>query len=130
MNKEIQKQQGPQDMAVQPPVERRELVQAPVDIYESPEEFLLIADVPGVNEANLKIRLERSELTFEARTAKEEGRVLHCDQRMVSGYSRRFSLPGGIDGGKVSARVKDGVLYIHLPKSEQLKPREIPVRAS
>jgi len=111
--------------------ERREMVQPPVDIYENDEEFLLIADVPGVSESNLKIRLDRNELTFEAqRNWHEEGRVLSHDQRGGYGYARRFSIPGGIDGTKISARMKEGVLFIHLPKSEQLKPREIPVRTS
>jgi HSP20 family molecular chaperone IbpA len=111
--------------------QRQPMIQTPVDIYESKEEFLLIADVPGVKDTGLKVRLERNELMFEAtRVWNEEGRTLFHDQRDGYGYTRRFTVPGGIDSSRVTARTKDGVLYIHLPKSEQLKAREIPVRAS
>jgi HSP20 family molecular chaperone IbpA len=44
-------------------------------------------------------------------------------------YRRRFAVPGGIDAAKISAELKDGVLRLHLPKSDALKPRQIAVRS-
>jgi len=100
------------------------------DIYENKEEILLIADLPGVTTELLSVHLDKGELSLEAKrevnaqpssTAMAE--YTDCD------FRRRFVVPTGIDAAKISAQLKNGVLELHLPKSEALKPREISVRA-
>jgi HSP20 family protein len=123
----IAKTQQPQSL-VQP--DRRPPVTPACDVYENKEEILVIADLPGVTPERLTIHLDKGELSLEAKrevnaqpssTAKAE--YTDCD------FRRRFVVPTGIDAAKISAQLKNGVLELHLPKSEALKPREITVRA-
>jgi HSP20 family molecular chaperone IbpA len=104
-------------------------VAPPVDVYENREEFLLIADLPGTSKDDLRIHLDKGQLTLEARRNDPVvGRTLASEIRAVE-YRRAFSIPQGIDADRVSADLQGGVLSIHLPKSAAVKPRQIQVRA-
>lgn len=109
--------------------ERRPVIAPACDIYESDEELLVVADLPGVKTEGLRLDVDKGELTMEAHreVAVEGNRVTEelrdCD------FRRRFLVPAGIDGARIEAELKDGVLRLHLPKSAQLKPRQIAVRA-
>jgi HSP20 family molecular chaperone IbpA len=100
------------------------------DIYEGKDEFLLVADFPGVTKENLTLNFEKNELSLEGRRevsgANENflgAEYQDCD------FKRLFIVPNGIDQDKISAELKDGILRLHLPKSEVLKPRQITVKA-
>ena len=100
-----------------------------VDIYENDDEVLLLADVPGVHKDSLKINLDKEQLTLEARLEETQtGEPLGREYQAVD-YRRSFLVPSGIDGTKIAADLKNGVLSLHLPKSEGLKPRQIEVKA-
>ena len=117
----------PQTVAKSEPKGR--LVAPPVDVYENREEFLLIADMPGTTKEDLRIHLDKGQLTFDARRAEpEDGRRLASESRGTQ-YHRAFSVPQGIDVDKVTADLRDGVLRVHLPKSAAIKPRQIQVRS-
>lgn len=109
--------------------DRVPVLSPPVDIYENEHEILLLADVPGVTEEGLSITLEKNELAIQARRTigDEPGAVLARDFREGDFY-RSFMVPQGIDGEKVEAELKSGVLHVHLPKSDGLKPRKIEVK--
>lgn len=110
-------------------VDDRQWLVPPVDIFENEEELLVIADVPGADEGAIRLQLDKNELTLEApRESRDWGAELGrecCDE----GFRRRFVLPSGIDGSKISAELKHGVLHVHLPKAEELKPRRIMIKA-
>jgi HSP20 family protein len=110
-------------------LEQREWMVPTVDIYESEQELLLVADVPGVDEKSIELRLDRSELTLEA-TRRETtlGNALGRECNDL-GFKRVFTLPSGIDGSQIAAELKHGVLQVHLPKSAELRPRRINVTA-
>lgn len=110
--------------------ERSSTVAPPCDVYESQGEILLVADVPGVVTEQLDIHLDEGELTITARreVATGDGSFVVKEYRACD-FLRRFVVPGGIDASKISADLKDGILQLHMPKSEALKPREIPIRA-
>lgn len=109
--------------------DQRPAVAPACDIYENNDEILVVADVPGITTDALKINLDKGELTIEARRdVAKDGSFVGVEYRDCD-FRRRFAVPGGIDAGKISAELKDGVLQLHLPKSESLKPRQIPVRA-
>jgi len=111
------------------PQQRGQVVAPPVDVYENREEFLLIADMPGVVREDLRIHLDKGQLTIQAgRPESARGKLLAAEARATD-YRRAFSVPQGIDVDKIAADLKDGVLYVHLPKSAELKPRQIQVRA-
>ena len=107
----------------------RRTVTPACDIYENKEEVLLLADLPGVAPDALKINLDNDELTLEARRdLPSEGTLLTAEYRACD-YRRNFVVPSGIDATKIAAELKNGILHLHLPKSEDIKPRQISVRA-
>ena len=100
-----------------------------VDIYENTEELLVVADLPGVNEDKIQLRLDKSDLTLEAvRDTVDCGEALGRECADF-GFRRTFTLPTGIDSAAISAELSLGVLRVHLPKSEDLKPRRIAVKS-
>jgi len=110
-------------------VRERPAIPPRVDIYENREEFLLVADLPGVTSDALSINVENAELTLEAtRSSNTPGAVIVNEHRDVD-FRRAFLLPQGIDREKIDAELKNGVLRLHLPKSDALRPRQIQVRA-
>lgn len=102
-----------------------------IDIWESEDELVLYGDLPGVAPEDLDIRFEERELTVHGRV-----RPRHEGKRFVEGeyglgdFHRTFTIGEAIDVDKISAEMRDGVLILHLPKSEKLKPRRIEVRSS
>ncbi len=99
-----------------------------VDIYENDDELLLYADMPGVAKDAIAINLENGRLTISAqRNIAAEGEVQFEEFGEVK-YERAFSVPQGIDINKVKATMDNGVLNLHLPKSEAVKPRQIEVQ--
>lgn len=100
-----------------------------VDIYENQDEILLLADMPGVGKKELQLRVDKDVLHLEGRKSFEqlEG-VLSCELDPCL-YTRSFSIPRTIDSDKISASLERGVLTVHLPKRESVKPRQITVKA-
>jgi len=112
------------------PTEDRAHVVPPVDVLENADEILLHADMPGVETKDLEISFDHGQLTLSARRdVVSEGRPLSSEFRAYD-YFRRFAVPPGVDAAKIRADLKDGVLQLHLPKSEAFKPRRIPIRGS
>ncbi|KYF67082.1 Hsp20/alpha crystallin family protein [Sorangium cellulosum] len=109
-------------------IQQRPAVPPAVDIYENAEELLVVADLPGVTQDHLAIRLEKGELSFEGRRTDAAERERSADN--LPDFRRSFVVPQGIDSDKISAELQAGVLRIHLPKSAALKPRQIPISAS
>ena len=109
-------------------VEDRPWVAPLVDVYENDNELLLIADLPGVTQDSLAINLEKDTLTLVGKIHEEKsGHVLGQEFQPID-YRRSFTLPGGIAVAKISAELSNGVLHLHLPKSEEVKPRKIEIK--
>jgi HSP20 family protein len=103
--------------------ERTVTLAAPVDIYENQDELLILVDVPGATAQDIGVRLEKNLLAISAkRPATAEA--------AATTYERSFMVPNTVDGERITADVKAGVLEIHMPKREETKPRAIQVRAS
>ncbi|MGD9591749.1 MAG: Hsp20/alpha crystallin family protein [Candidatus Berkiella sp.] len=93
-----------------------------VDIKEETNEFVVFADIPGVDPKDIQIDMEGNTLTVkgEKKSFKEEKDKNYYRQERVSGkFFRQFTLPETIDADKISAKAKQGVLAIHLPKAKQ-----------
>ena len=100
-----------------------------VDIYENEDEILLHADMPGVEKDNITVNVDNGTLTLSAvRKLETKGAVTWEEFGDVE-YKRSFSVPQTIDVSMVDAELKDGVLRLHLPKSEAAKPRQIEIKA-
>ena len=110
-------------------VSERPSVRPPVDIYENREEYLVIADLPGVHNDSLEVNLDADKLTLVGKTPEEsQGQVVEREYRLFD-YARTFQLPNVVDRAKVSAELRNGVLTLHLPKVDAVKPRRIEVKA-
>jgi HSP20 family protein len=105
----------------------------PVDIYETDNELVMKADVPDVDPKNVTIQLENGTLTLKGERRFEEdqnSKGFHRIERSYGTFTRAFSLPETVDGEKVKADYKNGVLTVTLPKKEMAKPRTINVEIS
>ena len=102
------------------------------DIFESKDEIVLIADVPGVSEDSLDITLEKNILTINAYVdeAPPEGFKRIYSEYESGDYRRSFKLSDEIDQAKIKAVVSNGELRLHLPKAEPVKAKKIQVVAA
>ena len=100
-----------------------------VNIYETPEGYVLEAEMPGVSKEGLEITVEGNTLSFVGRRPENEinGTVLYRESRPEN-YRRVFELDPAIDTNKISAEMRQGVLVLKLPKAEQVKPRKIQIK--
>jgi HSP20 family protein len=104
-----------------------------VDIIESDKEYVIKAEVPEIRKEDLKITVENGVLTIkgERKFEKEEkGKRYHRVERSYGSFMRGFSLPDDADPGKVNAEFKDGLLAVHVAKSEAAKPKQIEISVS
>jgi HSP20 family protein len=106
----------------------RPFITPEVNIFENKDSYVLEAEIPGVSKAGLEITLEGNELTIVGRREGSELRAaLLYRESAVADYRRVFELDPAIDTAKINANVDQGVLTLHLPKSEQVKPRKVTV---
>lgn len=103
-----------------------------VDILEAQDELTLVADVPGADGNQMDIHFEEGTLTLLAKVpSRHRDNVEYLAQEYgVGDYYRTFQVSEAIDASKISAEYADGVLTLHLPKAEAVKPRKISVKTS
>ena len=102
-----------------------------VDIAEDEKEYVIKAELPEVTKDDVNVSLQEGVLTItgERKFEKEEkGKKYHRVERAYGSFARSFSLPEDADATKVQAEFKDGVLKVHLPKSEKAKPKSVEVK--
>ncbi|MBN1940458.1 MAG: Hsp20/alpha crystallin family protein [Candidatus Aminicenantes bacterium] len=101
-----------------------------VDIYETANELVLTAEIPGIEEKDIEIKVEDNTLTlkgerkFEKETKEEN---FHRIERSYGSFFRAFSLPNSIDPEKILAEHENGVLKIVMPKRQELKPKTVKI---
>jgi len=101
-----------------------------VDIYENENEVVLAAEIPGVEEKDVEIKVEDGNLTlrgerkFEKETKEEN---YHRIERSYGSFFRSFALPSYIDQDRIEAEHENGVLKIRMPKRSELKPRKVKI---
>lgn len=102
-----------------------------VDIAEDEKEYLIKCELPEVNKEDVKVTVENGTLTIagERKSEKEEkGKKFHRLERYYGKFERSFSIPDDADGSQVKAEFKDGLLRVHLAKSEKARPKHIEVK--
>lgn len=102
----------------------------PVDIYETHEGLVVVADMPGVEKDGIDVRVDDDILTLRGKVQPRMlGNSVHNEFMMLD-YFRQFELNDEVDQAKISAEYKQGVLTIQLPKAEKAKPKQISVKVS
>jgi len=105
-----------------------------LDVYQDKDNFYVSAELPGMKKEEIEISLHdgmlsiTGERTREEKTGKEP--ETFRSERFFGRFHRTITLPGLVDSTKVQATYKDGILYVTLPKAEEAKPKQIPVKVS
>jgi HSP20 family protein len=103
----------------------------PVDIEETPEEFVIRADVPGIPQKDVKVSLLGDTLTIRGERNQErasQDKNHHRLERVSGTFERSFSLGAPVRADAVKAQVRDGVLEVRVPKAEEARMRQIEVQ--
>jgi HSP20 family protein len=101
-----------------------------VDIYENDDEILLHAEMPGVKKNDITVNIDNGNLSLSGLRKMVHDGVADWEEFGDVEYQRAFSVPQTIDVDKVKAELKNGILALHLPKSEAAKPKTIEIKAS
>lgn len=104
-----------------------------VDVAETPQEYLIKVELPGVDKGDVKVTVEDGVLCIEGERKpekEEKDKKYHRVERAYGCFFRSFALPDNVDDQKLRAEFKEGVLSVHLAKSEKAKPRAIGVKAA
>jgi HSP20 family molecular chaperone IbpA len=111
---------------------QRRAVAPPVDVFENADELLIVADVPGVPNDGIDLRIENDTLTLRA---KRDEKLTTTSPALVREYddvdfAATYRIPAGIDQTGIAAETKNGTLVVRLPKAASVKARKIVVRSS
>ena len=102
-----------------------------VDVEERDGEYVVTADMPGLTQKDISVTVEDSALTISGERKverMEKSGGAHRYERVAGRFLRSFTLPAGVDGNRVKAAYKDGVLTLSLPKQEEAQPKQITVK--
>jgi HSP20 family protein len=103
-----------------------------VNMAETKDEFTVTAELPGMKPEDVSVDFTDGMLTIRGekaseKTEKEGDRTYYMWERRFGSFQRTLPFPGGIDEKKIAAEFKDGVLMVHLPKTEEVKPKRLAI---
>jgi HSP20 family molecular chaperone IbpA len=99
------------------------------DIVETGDELTLFGDLPGGTQENLELRFENEHLAIDAKAEpRHAGQKSLYAEYGIGDFYRAFRISEAVDSGKISAELNNGVLTVHPPKTEQVRPRRIEVK--
>jgi len=103
-----------------------------VDVLEDAAGITLLADLPGVSREALEIHVEGDSLTIEGQVSAATPEAMEATyaEMRVPRYRRMFTLSRELDGSRIEAQLKDGVLRLRIPKQEHAQPRRVQVKVS
>jgi HSP20 family protein len=102
----------------------------PVDVLENENELVLTADLPGIQQEDIDVRVEDGTLTIKGKrdfAQEDKAKGYHRIERSYGSFVRCFSLPDSVDPEKIGADYKNGVLTVSVAKKEIAKPRAVKV---
>ncbi len=111
-------------------LEKESWVAPLIDVYETDDDYYIIANMPGVKKEDVKIKIEDGDLLIMARInyAEEMNKKYLLKEIDPSNYFRKFKLSDSVDEEKIIAKLEYGRLQVHLPKVERVKPRTIEIK--
>jgi|WetSurMetagenome_2_1015567.scaffolds.fasta_scaffold357610_2 HSP20 family protein len=101
-----------------------------VDIYETEDDFILVANMPGIKKENVKIKIEDGSLLIMGRVEFDNlvNRNYIMNESQIGNFYRKFQISESIDDSKIEAKLENGQLIAHLPKHERAKPKNIEIK--
>jgi HSP20 family protein len=102
-----------------------------LDLYQNKDNLIAVVELPGMRKEEIEISLHDGTLTIagERKSEIQDGEKAERSERYVGKFRRSITLPARVDGTKVNATYRDGILTVTLPKAEEAKPKQIQVRA-
>jgi HSP20 family protein len=107
-----------------------------VDLQEHDQEFMLVADLPGMKQDDINITVENNILTLQGKRLVEhhvengQNGYAHYSERAFGTFCRRFTLGAAVDADQITATYKAGVLEVHIPKTAAAQPKRIAVQSA
>jgi HSP20 family protein len=102
-----------------------------VDLKENSENFVVTAELPGMNKDDIQVEVENNLLTIRGERKfekKEEHENYHFVERSYGSFYRSFMLPAKVNAEAIVAEYKDGILHVTLPKREEVKPKKVEIK--
>lgn len=102
-----------------------------IEVADTKDAIVVKAQIPGVSKEQIQVNVSDNTLTIKGETKKEEkeeGKNYYRQEFHYGAFARTITLPTAVQGEKAEAQLKDGVLQITIPKSEQAKAKEIPIQ--
>jgi HSP20 family protein len=103
------------------------------EVKETKEAFVFTADMPGVKESDLEVRLTQNRLSISGKRESEKSdksETYYAYERSFGSFTRTFTLPEGVNTEAIKATMKDGVLTVELPKLPEQQPKKVEVKGS
>jgi HSP20 family protein len=106
--------------------------QAPLDLYETENEYVAKLAAPGLKPDNFELTMQQNVLLIKGHTQAEqqEGVRYHVQEQRFGDFNRTIQFPTLVDADKIQASLADGILTMRVPKAEAAKPKRITVKAS
>ena len=132
MNNAVQTTSSPASSGARGSDAREPYVIPPVDVFETEAAITLLADLPGVPREQLQVRVDGDNLVLEATavTNGPENMELVYGEAQVPTFRRQFTLSRELDGSRIEAQLKDGVLRLRIPKQDHAQPRRVQVKVA
>jgi HSP20 family protein len=110
--------------------EQKRVYRAPINLYETGENYTMLVEVPGADEKSVQLRTDKGVLAIEAHVQLDlpTPSTLKYSELRLGDFRRSFELGDEIDEDKIEASLKNGLLKIVLPKSKTAKARKIPIK--
>jgi len=119
-------EQGSQEITRQ----QEQWMAPPVDIYETPDGLIVVADMPGVSKENLIVEVKNDLLTIQGKTEVTTPGSPVYQEFQLGNLFRQFRLTDTVDTSRIEAELKHGVVMLRLPKVEEAKPRKVEVKVA
>lgn len=104
----------------------------PVDVFEKGDHLVIRAEVPGIERNDIDVRVENGVLQIRGERKADpdaQARSAYRLERVHGNFTRSFTLPTTVDANRISAKYRDGVLHLEIPKAESAMPKKVPIEA-
>jgi HSP20 family protein len=127
---EVQEQKVKGYRSLEEIFEKERMVAPLVDIYETENEFMLVANMPGVSRQDIQLKMEEDSIIIFGKINYNNilNRKYILNENEIGNYYRKFRISSSVDESKIDAKMENGQLLVTLPKHDRVKPRKIEIK--